>query len=95
MAVAQPAPTSSLLCAIPAHCCFAKKLFMVLFSAILARVDKGPPGTQCTAAKGGGPQYVSEKFYGKHDTTGGNTGDSWWEEEGSHPKQSTKQRAVV
>ena len=31
---------------------------------ILARVDQGPPGTTCTAAKGGGPQYVSEKVGG-------------------------------
>jgi hypothetical protein len=44
--------------------------------SILARIDQGPAGTTCTAAKGGGPQYVSEKYYGKADTTSGNTGDS-------------------
>jgi len=43
---------------------------------VLERIDQGPPGTTCTAAKGGGPQYVSEVFYGKSDTTHGNTGDS-------------------
>ena len=41
--------------------------------AILKRVDSG----RCSAAQGAGPQFVSEKYYGKHDTTHGNVGDSW------------------
>ena len=41
--------------------------------AIQKRVDAG----QCSAAKGAGPQFVSEVYYGPDDTTGGNTGDSW------------------
>eukprot|EP00040_Diaphanoeca_grandis_P026583 m.149250 g.149250 ORF g.149250 m.149250 type:complete len:880 (-) comp30646_c0_seq1:102-2741(-) len=40
---------------------------------ILNRIDKG----QCAAAGGGGPQFVSERYYGPKDTTSGNTGDSW------------------
>ena len=40
---------------------------------ILARVDGG----RCSAAQGGGPQFVSEVWYGPDDTTSGNTGDSW------------------
>lgn len=40
---------------------------------IQKRVDRG----QCAAALGGGPQFVSEKYYGPEDTTGGNIGDSW------------------
>eukprot|EP00041_Stephanoeca_diplocostata_P004961 m.53855 g.53855 ORF g.53855 m.53855 type:complete len:798 (-) comp15471_c1_seq1:129-2522(-) len=39
---------------------------------ILSRIDGG----KCAAANGGGPQYVSEVYYGKNDTTNGNTGDS-------------------
>jgi len=31
---------------------------------------------KCVAAQGGGPQWVSEIYYGKDDTTGGNIGDS-------------------
>ena len=42
-------------------------------AAILKRVDVG----RCSAATGAGPQFVSEKYYGKHDTTHGNVGDSW------------------
>ena len=33
---------------------------------IQKRVDRG----QCAAALGGGPQFVSEKYYGPEDTTG-------------------------
>ena len=40
--------------------------------AILSRIDRG----KCSAANGGGPQWVSEVYYGKNDTTGGNIGDS-------------------
>jgi hypothetical protein len=40
---------------------------------ILSRIDGG----RCSAASGGGPQFVSERFYGKDDTTHGNVGDSW------------------
>lgn len=40
---------------------------------IQKRVDRG----QCAAAMGGGPQFVSEKYYGPDDTTNGNIGDSW------------------
>lgn len=43
----------------------AKRLF--------ARIDSG----RCSAAKGAGPQFVSEVYYGKSDTTHGNVGDSW------------------
>ena len=39
----------------------------------LARIDSG----QCASARGGGPQFVSEKYYGASDTTHGNTGDSY------------------
>jgi len=42
-------------------------------TAVLDRVDKG----RCSAAQGSGPQFVSEIYYGKDATTGGNTGDSW------------------
>ena len=41
---------------------------------VLHRIDTGIQ--KCSAAQGGGPQWVSEIYYGKHDTTGGNTGDS-------------------
>lgn len=40
---------------------------------ILERVDSG----RCSHASGAGPQFVSERWYGPADTTGGNTGDSW------------------
>jgi hypothetical protein len=40
--------------------------------AILNRIDSG----SCSANSGGGPQWVSEIYYGKNDTTGGNVGDS-------------------
>jgi hypothetical protein len=40
---------------------------------IQKRVDSG----HCSAASGGGGQFVSEKYYGPEDTTGGNIGDSW------------------
>ena len=40
---------------------------------ILARVDSG----RCSFAQGAGPQFVSEVWYGKNDTTHGNVGDSW------------------
>ena len=33
--------------------------------AVLSRVDRG----RCSAAQGGGPQFVSERWYGKEDTT--------------------------
>lgn len=39
---------------------------------VLTRIDKG----HCAAAQGGGPQYVSERYYGPGDTTHGNIGDS-------------------
>ena len=39
----------------------------------LKRIDSG----RCSAAQGAGPQFVSEVYYGKKDTTSGNTGDSW------------------
>jgi hypothetical protein len=39
---------------------------------VLARVDSG----RCSVASGGGPQWVSEIYYGKQDTTSGNIGDS-------------------
>lgn len=42
-------------------------------AALLRRIDRG----RCSAAQGGGPQFVSEKWYGKQDTTHGNVGDSW------------------
>lgn len=38
--------------------------------AIQKRVDRG----QCSAASGGGAQFVSERYYGPEDTTGGNIG---------------------
>lgn len=41
--------------------------------AILTRIDGG----QCSASSGAGPQFVSELYYGKDDTTNGNQGDSW------------------
>ena len=34
-------------------------------AAVLDRVDRG----RCSAASGGGPQFVSELYYGKKDTT--------------------------
>jgi hypothetical protein len=40
---------------------------------VLSRIDGG----RCSAASGGGPQFVSEVYYGKDDTTHGNVGDSW------------------
>jgi hypothetical protein len=40
---------------------------------IQRRVDAG----QCSAASGGGAQFVSERYYGEADTTDGNIGDSW------------------
>ena len=40
--------------------------------AILKRIDSGT----CSASSGGGPQWVSEIYYGPKDTTGGNIGDS-------------------
>lgn len=40
---------------------------------VLKRIDSG----RCSAAQGAGPQFVSEVYYGKKDTTSGNTGDSW------------------
>eukprot|EP00730_Choanoeca_flexa_P003156 TRINITY_DN11310_c0_g1_i3.p1 TRINITY_DN11310_c0_g1~~TRINITY_DN11310_c0_g1_i3.p1 ORF type:complete len:844 (+),score=181.87 TRINITY_DN11310_c0_g1_i3:336-2534(+) len=40
---------------------------------VLTRVDRG----RCAAAGGGGPQFVSELYYGKSDTTSGNIGDSY------------------
>jgi len=39
----------------------------------LKRMDGG----RCSAAAGAGPQFVSEIWYGKKDTTHGNVGDSW------------------
>jgi len=42
--------------------------------AILHRIDHGTQ--KCVAAQGGGPQWVSEIYYGKQDTTHGNIGDS-------------------
>lgn len=39
----------------------------------LERLDK----SRCSAATGAGPQFVSEIWYGKSDTTHGNVGDSW------------------
>ena len=42
--------------------------------AVLHRIDTGIQ--RCTAAQGGGPQWVSEIYYGKADTTHGNIGDS-------------------
>jgi hypothetical protein len=42
--------------------------------AILHRIDAGIQ--RCTAMQGGGPQWVSELYYGKADTIHGNTGDS-------------------
>ena len=42
--------------------------------AVLHRMDTGIQ--KCAAGQGGGPQWVSEVYYGKHDTTGGNIGDS-------------------
>ena len=41
-------------------------------TAILKRIDQG----SCSANNGGGPQWVSEIYYGPKDTTGGNIGDS-------------------
>ena len=41
-------------------------------TAILKRIDSGA----CSCASGGGPQWVSERYYGPKDTTGGNIGDS-------------------
>ena len=40
---------------------------------IMSRVDGG----KCSASSGGGPQFVSELYYGEEDTTNGNQGDSW------------------
>ena len=42
--------------------------------AVLHRIDTGIQ--RCTAMQGGGPQWTSEIWYGKHDTTHGNIGDS-------------------
>ena len=63
---------------------------------VLARVDRG----RCSAAQGGGPQFVSEVYYGKQDTTHGNTGDSWcamgriaWFD--SHARKYVASRRVV
>ena len=41
-------------------------------TALLARIDRGT----CSANGGGGPQWVSERYYGPNDTTHGNIGDS-------------------
>jgi hypothetical protein len=41
-------------------------------TALLARIDRGT----CSANGGGGPQWVSEIYYGPKDTTHGNIGDS-------------------
>ena len=41
--------------------------------AILKRIDGG----KCSAASGGGPQFVGEQYYGPDDTLLANTGDSW------------------
>eukprot|EP00043_Microstomoeca_roanoka_P000963 m.30236 g.30236 ORF g.30236 m.30236 type:complete len:789 (+) comp10587_c0_seq1:120-2486(+) len=40
---------------------------------VLARIDQG----RCAAARGGGPQFVSEVYYGPDDTVNGNIGDSY------------------
>jgi hypothetical protein len=40
--------------------------------ALFARIDAGT----CSANAGGGPQWVSEKYYGPKDTLNGNIGDS-------------------
>ena len=42
--------------------------------AVLKRIDNGIQ--KCTAAQGGGPQWTSEIYYGKRDTTHGNIGIS-------------------
>lgn len=39
---------------------------------VFKRVDSG----HCSSASGGGSQWVSEIWYGRKDTTGGNIGDS-------------------
>lgn len=39
----------------------------------LKRLDSG----RCSASSGAGPQFVSEKWYGKKDTINGHVGDSW------------------
>lgn len=43
-------------------------------AAVLKRIDTGIQ--KCTALQGGGPQWTSEIWYGPHDTTSGNVGDS-------------------
>ena len=43
------------------------------FKSVLKRIDSG----KCSGAQNGGPQFVSEIYYGPKDTTGGNVGDSW------------------
>jgi len=45
-----------------------------LGEAVLHRIDTGIQ--KCTMHQGGGPQWTSEIWYGKHDTTSGNIGDS-------------------
>ena len=42
-----------------------------------ARIFKRIDGGRCSANQGAGPQFVSEIYYGKQDTTHGNVGDSW------------------
>lgn len=46
---------------------------MELIVKVLARIDRGV----CAAARGGGPEFVSEIYYGPKDTTSGNIGDSY------------------
>ena len=47
---------------------------MAQAKAVLKRIDTGIQ--PCSAMQKGGPQWTSEIWYGKHDTTGGNIGDS-------------------